>query len=205
MSAGIIITARENSLRLPLKHIADVCGQSLLSLLVHRLKPLGLPIRLAVPYASRTYAKWALEHEVDCVFGSAHDVLARIVAASEGFDPVVVVHGDSPLVGPAVVQDVLLRLPPHGASRNVFPSGFRVWAAAWNVLFDVEKHSRIVREHASLVLTPPKYPIAELTFSDIGVDLSVDTADDLERVRKVVTALGPDASEREYIALAAKA
>ena len=139
--------------------------------------------------------------KVACIRGPEEDVLARYVLAAEqlGADAVVRLTGDSPLLDPAVIERVLGAFRGHAYASNGHPP-------SWYDGTDVEVVSRDAlrraagaaarheREHVTTYIwkRPWLFPAANVGLPGedySAIELSVDTGEDLERVRRVVQGL----------------
>lgn len=203
-----VIQARMNSARLPGKVLQDICGEPMLSHVVHRVNRASL-IDETVVATSDKCVDDAIENQcrkLDVSFfrGSEDDVLDRFFKAALFYkaDIVVRITADCPLIEPAVVDKViqaflrsnvdyasntLVRTYPRGLDVEVV--GLSTLAIAW------QKASKPYhRAH----VTPYIYENANL-FKLLSVTDSndwsryrwtVDTCEDLQFVRSVYERLG---------------
>jgi spore coat polysaccharide biosynthesis protein SpsF (cytidylyltransferase family) len=210
-----VVQARMSSSRLPGKVLADVGGEPALALLLARLSGAGSLDRVVVATSDGgdddAVAEEASRRGADVHRGPLDDVLARFSGAIQDHAGVVVrITADCPLVDPALVDAVvaLLRENPEAVyASNVeprsFPVGLDVEAIRAQTLRDLAASATAAedREHVTLAIRrdPDLYPRETLTSGRSGLESlrwTVDTADDLERVRAIVAALG----ERRYTA-----
>ena len=213
MRVVAIVQARTGSTRLPRKVLADLAGAPVLERVLTRL---GRCRRLDEVVVATTdlpgddvLAELCRARGWPCSRGSEQDVLDRYYQAATAHDAEAVVRitSDCPLIEPAVVDRVvdefLQRQPQLSYASNViprrtYPRGldtevftFAALERAWR-----EDKREAYREH----VTPYIYNNPEL-FSVHCVeheeDLShlrwtVDTAEDMELVRRIYEALGGD-------------
>ena len=204
-----IVQARMSSSRLPGKVLADVGGETVLALLLARLSRAESVGRIVVATSDRDDdAPVAAEAEragAGVHRGPLDDVLARFAGAMEGHDDTIVrITGDCPLVDPALVDAVVALLDEHPDSvyaSNVeprsFPIGLDVEAVRADTLRDLAASATdpADREHVTLAIRrdPDRYPREVLSSGRSGLDAlrwTIDSSDDLERVRAIVAALG---------------
>jgi spore coat polysaccharide biosynthesis protein SpsF len=205
MRAGIITQARTTSTRLPGKVLERVGGRTLLEHHLTRLAASGLTVVVATTTNTTDDPVAELAGSLGAaVFrGSEHDVLSRFrgAAEQEQLDVVVRVTSDCPLVDGAVVAagvaEFLRRGDPDGYVTNTqprtFPRGFdyEVFSRAALEEADREAHLPEHREHVTPYLAQNvsgRVRVQNLTFEPdrSGYRVTVDTADDLELVRRLV-------------------
>lgn len=197
-----VVQARTGSSRLPGKVLADLAGEPLLIRLLERLRRASRVDEVVVATTDRpqddAVAALARRADVACHRGSETDVLARMCGAARAHraDAVVRITGDCPLVDPAVVDQVV-----DGLSRDVdyasnllrrtFPRGLDAEALHMDVLERVARLGRSpeAREHVTWFAyreRPDLFVLRSIEHPDDGyakLQWSVDTAEDLERVR----------------------
>ena len=130
MRSVCVVQARMGSTRLPGKVMLPLNGHTVIAEVLTRCKrintddlvcavPDGMDCDLLAEEASK-YAR--------VVRGPEHDVFARYVMASEGFDVVMRITADCPLLSPELCNAVLDALQGHDYASNVeprsFPQGF---------------------------------------------------------------------------------
>lgn len=202
---AVVTQARTSSSRLPGKVLQEVGGRSLLQHHLDRLSTAGLPIVVAT--TSRPVDDPVVEiaeHAGVAVFrGSEHDVLSRYAgaAAQEELDVVVRVTSDCPLIDGAVVAagvaEFLGLRDEDGYVTNTQPRTFPRG-------FDFEVFSRAALEEAAERAVQPGHRehvtpyLAQNVSGRVrvrnlarqpdrsGYRVTVDTADDLELVRRLV-------------------
>ena len=220
MRIGCIVQARLDNARLPRKVLADIGGWPMLKHVVLRLArmPESLPLLVAVPEQDLVELIEALPaigfHAPEC---HPEDVLKRhlMVAQRNSLDAVMRVTSDCPLIDPAVCAELigiylsghydyvandLIQSYPDGLGCEIMSTKALRWADASLRPLDPEKpsHDRVhvspwiirkVKEgfFAGRNVVCPIPKIAELKFS-------VDTQDDLDRVRAIDAARPADYS-----------
>jgi spore coat polysaccharide biosynthesis protein SpsF len=211
MRTAITIEARMGSTRLPGKVLAPILGQPLLGRMIERLRRVrraqAIVVATSTSPADDPIADLAARIGVGCFRGSEDDVLDRVLSAarSAGADLIVETTGDCPLIDPDVVDQVIQTFEtndvdycanvlaptyPRGLDVQVFPVAVLADAAARTV-------DPADREHVSLYLYehPDRYRLLNvasgLPAAAAAYRLTVDTAADLELVRRVYEALYP--------------
>jgi spore coat polysaccharide biosynthesis protein SpsF len=208
----IVVQARMSSSRRPGKVLADVCGEPMLALMLHRLASCRAEVVVAtstgadddpVAEAARTLA--------DRVYrGSLEDVLGRFVGAVGDYEgPVVRLTADCPLIDPQVVAGVVARFaatPGCGYASNFhprrFPIGLDAEVCAASALREIagETTDPYDREHVTPALErdPQRFRHAALVNDeDLGtLRWTVDFEEDIAFVRAVAGRLG----ERRHVA-----
>ena len=213
--ALILLQARLNSSRLPEKALLPILpGKRIIDVCLSRLRRTGHKIVLCAPQ-NQGFGEVALEHGVLLHEGSEDDVLARLHDAAlrygKGESTVVRITADCPLVCTSLVLGAVhdFNASDYDYMSNAHPN--RVATRG----FDIEVFSKTLltvshyfacgpgeREH----VTPFMYsgtlpgcrfgtlPSSErLYFTD--ENLSVDTEEDYERVRKIYETIGNDMFE----------
>lgn len=218
-----IVQARTGSTRLPGKVLADLGGRPMLRFLLDRLASLAVD-RLVVATSTLDrddpVAAIAEGAGVSCVRGPEDDVLARFALALRHHPAATVVRltADCPLVDPSVVEAVVERHLDRAADftcnvlPRTFPKGLDVEVARSDALLraDAEAEWPAEREHVMpyLYRHPELFRLANLQSGDDAGEerLTVDTADDLARVRRVVAALpaGGPSGWRDVLAVAGR-
>ena len=208
MTVLAVVQARTGSKRLPGKVLADVGGRPMLRFMLERLESLKVD-RLVVatsdyPEDDRVEAV-AQAAGVVCVRGPEQDVLARFALAlrSNPADTVVRLTADCPLIDPEVVNQLIVLFRRTGvdyASNTLvrtYPVGLdaEVLTAVALQTADCEATDPVEREHVTpfIYRRPARFRLAALRQDRLlGHERwTVDTAADLDRVRRMVTQLGP--------------
>jgi spore coat polysaccharide biosynthesis protein SpsF len=213
-----IIQARLSSARLPGKMLMDLCGQPMLGRVYERVRSARLLQRVVVATSSDSsddaIAGFCAQQGIPCHRGPLDDVAQRfrLVARAEKVDAVVRISGDSPLMDPAVIDLAIgyFRHAECDLATNVlvrtFPKGQSVEVVRAATLERIGE--QIVapdhKEHVTKVFydNPRAFRIVGFTSgSDAGaVNFSVDTREDFERARRLISA-APDAGWRELLKL----
>jgi len=223
IGAVAVVNVRMGSQRLPGKVLCEVCGRSLLSLLLARLRRARLLDRVIVA-TSRLAANDAIAElcsalGVACFRGPEEDVLARTLDALRSVDAEtgVIVFGDGPLIDPLIVDHVVDAYL-QAASRfdfvgndlaTTYPPGMDVEVFSVAALADADRRcaDRSIREHGTLYLrrNPQRYRLLNLEappeLRRPELELEVDTAIDLGVVDEILRHFGErlDFSLREII------
>ncbi|MCK6529421.1 glycosyltransferase family protein [Myxococcota bacterium] len=206
----VIVQARMGSTRLPGKVLEDVGGRPMLHRVMERVARARLPARCGIATTTHprddAVAAAARDLGVGLFRGSEDDVLARYLGAAGAFaaGAVVRVTADCPLVDPGILDRVVERL---GVGDVDYASNTleRAWPRGLDVeAFTVEALERAAREappgpdREHVTLWMYRHPGA-FRLAGIPADgdhahhrWTVDTAEDLELVRRIYARLGPD-------------
>jgi spore coat polysaccharide biosynthesis protein SpsF len=216
VSIGIVVQARMSSRRLPGKVLMPLAGKAILAWLIERLKGLPSALPIVVATSSRAeddgVAALARSLSVGCHRGSLDDVASRLARAAQeaGFDAIVRVSADSPLLDPALVarahalyQDAAQDLVTNVFPRS-FPKGMSVELVALpallRILQSTEDHED--REHVTrfAYAHPERFRIRN--FAAVAprphLQLSIDSPEDLARLEACVRRLGARAAEANW-------
>jgi spore coat polysaccharide biosynthesis protein SpsF len=201
-----IVQARQGSHRLPSKVLADIHGQPLIARVVERVRGMRSAddVVAAIPAGDAALLRVLLDLHCDTFLGSETDVLSRYVqtARLHQADVIVRVTGDCPLwdpeAGDHVVAELLGDPAVDFASNDTRVSGFpdgtdvevftRELLEAASVALSHGLVTDYEREHVAPWLRRRATRVATVTCPAdrlTSVKMSVDTASDLERVRRL--------------------
>jgi spore coat polysaccharide biosynthesis protein SpsF (cytidylyltransferase family) len=214
----VIIQARFSSQRLAGKVLRPMAGTPMLAWVCERARAARRVTRMMVATSQDAsddpVAAFCQDRGIDCFRGSLHDVAERLTAAarSAGADAFVRVSGDSPLMLPAIVDDViaLFECARPDLATNVqlrtFPKGMSVEAIALDGLDRArEKMLPGEEEHVTppFYRQPEQFRVVNLTSGhDFGaVQLSVDAAADFALAEAMLRAGGTTLSLEGLVAL----
>lgn len=206
MTTLAVVQARAGSSRLPGKVLSELGGRPMLGFMLARLQSLAvdeLVVATSTEVRDDAVARIAGAIGVAVVRGSETDVLGRFVTALDAYpsDTVVRLTADCPLMDPAVVHyaldvhrasgasytsNTLVRTYPDGLDVEVVSSA-AIRAAAADATDPAE------REHVTpfVYRRPERFPLRAV----VGPELlgnerwTVDTAEDMARIRAMVDAL----------------
>lgn len=201
-----VVQARMGSTRLPGKVLADLGGRPVLELMLDRLARAHvdhLVVATSDLPGDDPVADLATRVGVPVVRGSEADVLGRFLVALDRFpaDDVVRLTADCPLIDPLVVDAAVGLHRRTGADytsnslERTFPDGLDVEVARADALrvAAVEAVRSDEREHVTPFLyhRPDRFALASLeTAEQLGHERwTLDTAEDLARLRTIVAAL----------------
>ena len=194
MRTVAIIQARLGSERFPRKVLADIGGTSMISRVVNQVRQCaGLDeIVVASPWEDIEIADEVRRSDVGWFGGHATDVLDRYYQCAERFnaDVILRVTGDCPLWNPRCGEMVLRALGEHDYASNVDIGGTDGWDAEafTHDALRIAHRESIDREHVTTHMrsSPQFFRVLVLTpqIPD-EAKWSVDTIEDLERVRAV--------------------
>jgi spore coat polysaccharide biosynthesis protein SpsF len=194
------------STRLPGKVLTDFGGRPLLAFMLARLKRLDdatVIVATSTRPGDDAVADVARAAGAQVVRGSESDVLGRFVTALDAFpcDTVVRLTADCPLTDPSLVAqavDVFRRAGADYCSNTLvrtYPDGLDVEVVSAAVLREAADLAldQAEREHVTpfVYRRPERYRLAALRGPDrLGDERwTIDTPEDLERVRRIVAAL----------------
>lgn len=223
MRSLVVVQARTGSTRLPGKVLMPLAGQPMLGFMLARLA--GVHADMVVVATSRepqddAVASVAGEAGVAVVRGSERDVLSRFVDALDHYpaDVVVRLTADCPLVDPSLVDEALAVSAGRAADYTsntlvrTYPDGLDVEVVRAGALREAaaEATDPVEREHVTpfVYRRPERYRLATV----VGPELlgrerwTVDTIDDLARIREIVAGLSDPltAGWREVLAVAGR-
>ena len=211
MTAGIVIFARLDSLRLPGKVLKPLAGTPMLDWTLQRSRASGLPVMLATSdrAVDDPIAEFAEAARLDLFRGDGADVLGRALAAARAFglDTLIRISADSPFIDPdliAAVARVHDREKPD-LTTNVFPRSFPPGISAEAVplttleRLDAEVSDIARREHVTLHAyeNPDAYRIVNVAangtdYAEDGhaaLHLAVDRPEDFDRAEWIAAHL----------------
>jgi spore coat polysaccharide biosynthesis protein SpsF len=203
MRVVAIIQARMGSTRLPGKVLKDICGETMLSRVVNRVKRSGVLDEILVATSSKPKDQAIMDEAkllgVSCFIGSEDDVLDRYYNAAINYDAetVVRVTSDCPLIDPAIldmVVKVFLKRKSDYTSNTIvrtYPRGLDVEVMSMSALTTAWRNAD--KTYQRTHVTPYIYENSDCfrLISVTGVrDYScyrwtVDTLEDLEFIRNV--------------------
>jgi len=209
----VIVQARLGSTRLPGKTLADIAGRPMLDWVLDRAERIpgidGLVLATTDRLRDDKLVDFARKQGVRCVRGSEQDVLDRFhVAVTEHpADVIVRVTPDCPLLDPEVAGQVLakfLQTPGrYDYVSNVhpptFPDGLDTEVFSRDALETAWREAELPsdREHVTPFMWrragPERFRLGNVTGArDLSTERwTVDTATDLDFVRKIYEILGP--------------
>jgi spore coat polysaccharide biosynthesis protein SpsF len=207
-----IIQARMGSTRLPGKVLKDLAGEPMLARVVERTRRAGALDEVVVATSDLPtddpIAQLCADRGWACFRGSETDVLDRYYHAALEFqaDIIVRVTSDCPLIDPQLIDRHVERLLQRWAEvdfvtnmlQQSFPLGLAVEALPLDVLIRMNRMSlaRELREHVTTLayVEPEWFQIDNILHtSDLSkMRWTVDTAEDLELARRIVSFFGND-------------
>ncbi|HEX2210468.1 MAG TPA: glycosyltransferase family protein [Longimicrobium sp.] len=219
MRRVLILQARTTSTRLPGKVLMDLGGTPMMRVQLARLLRCTELDEIVVATTRNAtddpVVRLADEAGVRWFRGSEADVLSRYAGAAReaGADLVVRSTADCPLIEPAVVDRVVRHLADgrdrldyaSNVVRRTYPQGLDVEALFRDTLERVHRMatSAAAREHVTQFILsehPELFRVGSVTDEADNSDLSwtVDTAEDLDRVRRLYAALCRDGEDASY-------
>jgi spore coat polysaccharide biosynthesis protein SpsF len=207
-----IIQARLGSNRLRGKVLTDLAGQPMIHWVVRRVQRAKTINQVIIATTDQPHDRPLVDY---CkllgwpVFaGPEHDVLTRYLQAAELFSATEIVRitSDCPLIDPALIDDVVNLFKQSNDidyccnffPNRTFPRGLDAECLSLEALqkADTLAATSELREHVTLAIyrNPARFRIASVTSHQDFSDLrwTVDTKDDLELIRAILTAFRDD-------------
>ena len=202
-----IIQARAGSTRFPAKVLADLCGKPMLEHVINRVALAqtldDVVVATTLEPADDVVADLAVACGAHVTRGPVNDVLSRYVLAATEHeaDVVVRVTSDSPLVDPALIDQLVnLRASSEAdyASNELpptYPQGYDLEVLTAECLRRLNTEARLDyhREHVTALLREhaEDYRVANMVNDrDLSsIRLTVDVPADLDRIRTILSAL----------------
>lgn len=207
MKTVAIIQARLGSTRLPYKVLMSIRGKSMLERVIERVKKSKVDeVILAAPDKPQdrvSFRNIAKQCGINVFFGSEYDLLDRYYqAATESrADIITRITSDCPCIDPEIIDRTIEYYLSHSfdyvtfgniANPSVpdYPDGFDVEVFSFNILEQAYQQASLDnREHVGQYMHK-NYSYGFLSFNEkLPVKLSIDTIEDLEKVRKIFFAL----------------
>lgn len=213
MKKVAIVQARMTSTRLPGKILQTVGGKPMLAQQIRRLRQCEMIDEIVIATTSNptdgAVADLVKAENLAVFRGDEHDVLGRYVGAAKMAQADVVIRStaDCPLIDPAVADSVIKELIDHAddcdyASNTLertFPQGLDIEAFFIDTLLRADRFGKSAqaREHVTVAIYsefPHLFLRRQITDSEDNSDLrlTVDTAQDLELIRRLYDELGLD-------------
>jgi spore coat polysaccharide biosynthesis protein SpsF len=204
MRIGAVIQARSSSRRLPGKVLRLLRGKPMIAYLVERLQRAeglnGIVLATSTETSDDALAGFVATLGIACYRGALDDVGARVLEAAraQGFDALVRVNGDSPLLDPALVaRGVAIFREDHAdLVTNVrprsFPKGQSVEVIRTTVLAQAMSEATEPGEHEHvtpfLYAHPDRFRIVNFAAPRPRpeLQLSVDTPEDFARIEAML-------------------
>ncbi len=207
MTVGVVIQARMGSSRLPGKVLMSIGPRVLLDHVLGRLKEIGYPVTVVVATTTEARDDAIVAHcdgNVSVFRGSETDVLRRYVECTKtyGFSNVVRLTADNPFTD-IVELERLIRLHieqgfdyTHSFGMMPLGVGAEIFTEAALRISDRDGHAANHREHVNEFIqeNPALFRIGVL---DVPANkraptlrMTVDTPEDLELARRLVTGSG---------------
>ncbi|MDH5655857.1 MAG: hypothetical protein OEZ34_08115 [Spirochaetia bacterium] len=224
MRVGIFIQARSGSSRYPGKIFEGLPVEGAPSILEHIYRRLSKVrgydvISVLAPESDERLIQFCKKKKFSVFTGPEEDVRQRYRNAAEYYNTDLVIRatGDNPCVDPGIAEETLSMLKTKDRldlfSFYNLPLGIAVEAFRKDALFaDVSNDYPEYREHVSLHIkqNPGRFRIlhADHPSMDFPCEalprLTVDTAEDLQVVRKLFSVLGKDFTTSQIMRLAEK-
>lgn len=206
---AIVVFSRMDSIRLPGKAMADLCGRPMLGRVLDRVRRATRCRRAVVATSERRsddpLANFAATENAETFRGHDTDVARRALGCCEalGLDRFVRVSGDSPFMPPELIDRALELAQDNDAdlvtnvAPRTYPAGASVevirTAALRRAYENMTAHDR---EHVTTVFynAPRAWRIVNFSAPGAGygdIRLTVDTSAELEVARKLTEQLLP--------------
>ena len=200
-----IVQARMGSSRLPGKVMKRIGGESILAILIHRLKKSryidDIVIATTTKKSDDVIAVLSNEMNVECYRGCEENVLKRYVEAAEAFnsDLVVRVTSDNPLADVELMDKLIenhLRMGVDYTYCIDTPLGLSTEIISTNVLNNVYENANTPeeREHVTFYIRihPNDFKILNFNSGLLNQDirLTIDTIEDFKLMNSIYNNLG---------------
>jgi len=196
MKTVAIITSRWQSERLPGKALIDICGKPMLRWVVDAA--LGAStvdeVVVATTLNSSPIIDYCRDSQIPCYAGSEDDILDRLyqVMRLTGATKIVRIWGDSPLIVSPIIEMAVSEATKYEGAyvyTPYYPMGQQVAVfgagrlhSDWHMATEGEDRHWY---HKYCISTPTAHKVPSM--QDLScLDLSVDTPEDLERIREIV-------------------
>jgi len=146
---------------------------------------------VATTFKDAEITQFCHEHDIDVYQGPERDILGRINIASAGYDSILRVWGDSPLVDPWLIDSLIAwhkESPDKYSYTKWFPEGVNVSVISTRKLGDYDREITNTqdREWIHKYLMTMENTFVLKNFKDLSaVNLSVNTQDDLDFMNRV--------------------
>jgi len=203
MKIVLIIQARMGSTRLPGKVMREVLNRPLLAHLLDRMLQIpGIEIKVATTTSERDQPIVDLARRMGVAVyrGDEEDVLSRYVEASLGYDAIIRVTGDCPLLDADIVEEATSRFQSakcdylSNTIDRTYPRGYDVEIISRDALLKIDKRATgDDREHVTSYVSkhPDEFDTDQLKQkSDLStLRLTVDTLEDFELIKRIFETL----------------
>ena len=200
-----IVQARNGSTRLPGKILMDICGKPMLTRVIERVKQSTMIDKIVVATTrldeDNAVVKLAEDNGVSCYRGEVDDVLTRYYHCASKYienpfkDTIVRITGDCPLIDPEIIDKAIQYFLDKGydlvTTTGNYPDGMDIEVFSYNTLERAWTMARRNddREHVTsyMLKHPEIFRVGKLRRNQEypELKLSVDTQEDLERVRVI--------------------
>jgi len=203
---GVVIQARMGSSRLPGKVLKEINGESLLSLLVNNIRSCQLHVQVIIAtskeLADDQIVRYCEDKAIKCIRGSEDDVFSRYQLAARKYNlkHIVRLTADNPLIDKQIlkysIEEHVKYLPDFSSTRKMLkdkvveryaPKGHSVDIINSEALLSLDSNTLkpYEREHVIPVFYNGNYKINYIKpkINDLA-ELTVDTAEDFERLKK---------------------
>ena len=207
-----IIQARMNSSRLPGKVMADICGKPSLECILERVQRARSIHQIIVATtrdpSDNVVVDLCKTLQVNCFRGDENDVLGRFWGAAKAVNAEIVVRltADCPMIDPDVIDEVVSKFLSadydyvSNTIERTYPDGLDVEVMSIDALGKADKQAidPFLREHVTPYITGKRPDLGAGEFStgqvkfEVGfshIRWTVDTIEDLDRIRKLVSYL----------------
>lgn len=207
MKNWIFIQARTNSKRFPNKCMQTIDGIPMLEHVYHRCRTINKNVAILIPEFD-PLVKWCTEHKIPYIEGPEEDVLRRFWIAAKEFqaDNIIRITADCPLLPTSQILFCLMNIQAIKLdfyTNKSFIDGLDVEAMSFRMLewvynnaesdYDKEHVTTFIKKNYDKITKKLKWNVLlniEPILPEWNIPkLSVDTPEDLERVRDVYAKL----------------
>ncbi len=205
MKIGIIIQARTGSTRLPKKVIMEIGSMPMIVYMHKRVSLSSMADEVLIATTDSPsddeLVKVLEENSIPFFRGSEEDVLDRYyqAAKSKGYDAIVRLTGDCPLIDPELIDKIINRYKEENDEKayvsniltETFPDGMDIDMFSFDALKDAWNNANLKsqREHIRPYLKGnEKFKQIEIVSDKYlgNIRITVDEPEDLKLIRKIV-------------------
>ena len=220
-----IVQARMTSSRLPGKVLSDICGKPSLQRMLERVNMASsidkVVVATTVNASDDSIVELCEKLRVDTFRGDEDDVLGRFYGAAEAAEAEIVIRltADCPMIDPDVIDEVVSVFSINNYDylsntiERTYPDGLDVEIMSIDALREAHKKAiaPFLREHVTPYISGKRpdlgagnFRLGQIRFENdfSNIRWTLDTQDDLQRIRSLVSKLPEDYRWLEALSIA---